>query len=190
MNIDRVRVRGLFDHFDHDLEFRTNERVMIVIGPNGFGKTTTLRLIDALFNQSLRRLAEISFRSVEVSFDQDKRLIVEKEDHTKQDDDGPQSKLIFQDGEGKDWTFHPRVRRRRTSYSRTRRRRIERRLEMRDLAAIEDMVPILDRVGVNFWRNRETGELLDLDDVFTSYQHELDIGPSSPLPRWLQDILP
>ena len=100
MNIDRVRVRGLFDHFDHDLEFRTNERVMIVIGPNGFGKTTTLRLIDALFNQSWDRLTEMSFRSMEVSFDQGKSLVVEKEDHTKQDDDGPELKLIFQDGSG------------------------------------------------------------------------------------------
>lgn len=100
MNIDRVRVRGLFDHFDHDLEFRTDERVMIVIGPNGFGKTTTLRLIDALFNQSWDRLTEMSFRSMEVSFDQGKSLVVEKEDHTKQDDDGPELKLIFQDGSG------------------------------------------------------------------------------------------
>ena len=100
MNIDRIRVRGLFDHFDHDLEFRTDERVMIVIGPNGFGKTTTLRLIDALFNQSWDRLTEMSFRSMEVSFDQGKSLVVEKEDHTEQDDDGPQLNFIFQDGSG------------------------------------------------------------------------------------------
>ena len=185
MNIDRVRVRGLFDHFDHDLEFRTDERVMIVIGPNGFGKTTTLRLIDALFNQSLRRLAEISFRSVEVSFDQDKRLVVEKEDHTEQDDDGPQSKLIFQDGNGQAWTFRPPVRRRRTVYPRTRRRR----MDLANLASIEDIVPILNRVGISHWRNRETGELLDLDEVRTLYQHELDLGRSPRLPPWLQDIL-
>lgn len=107
MNIDRVRVRGLFDHFDHDLEFRTDERVMIVIGPNGFGKTTTLRLIDTLFNQSLIRLAEMSFRSVEVSFDQGS-LIVEKEDLTEQDDDGPELKFIFQDGSGTAHEFHYR----------------------------------------------------------------------------------
>ena len=110
MNVDRVRVRGLFDHFDHDLEFRTDERVMIVIGPNGFGKTTTLRLIDTLFNQSLHRLTEMSFRSMEVSFDQGKRLVVEKEDHTKQDDDGPQLNFIFQDGSGNAHKFHYRPR--------------------------------------------------------------------------------
>ena len=108
MNIDRVRVRGLFDHFDHDLEFRTDERVMIVIGPNGFGKTTTLKLIDTLFNQSLIRLTEMSFRSVEVSFDQGKRLVVEKEDHPEQDDDGPELKFIFQDGSGTAHKFHYR----------------------------------------------------------------------------------
>lgn len=124
MNIDRVRVRGLFEHFDHDLEFRTNERVMIVIGPNGFGKTTTLRLIDALFNQSLHCLAELSFRSVEVSFDHGKSLVVEKDDQTEQDDDGPQLNFIFQDDDGELKTFNPRDQ-----------RRMERWFEMEDLVS-------------------------------------------------------
>ena len=62
MNIDRVRVKGLFERFDHDLAFQVGEPVMIVIGPNGFGKTTTLRLIDLLFSQSMGRLATLPFR--------------------------------------------------------------------------------------------------------------------------------
>ena len=174
MNIDRIRVRGLFDHFDHDLEFRTDERVMIVIGPNGFGKTTTLKIIDALFNQSLIRLTEMSFRSVEVSFDQGKSLVVEKKDYTEQDDYGPELKLIFQDGSREEQIFY--VCRRETIGFPS--------------ALIADMVPILDRVNVHRWRNRATGELLDLHNVTTLFQPELsrhDIG-SRP-PPWLQEVM-
>ena len=39
MNIDSVRVKGLFDDFDHDLAFAPGEPIMIVIGP----RTATAR---------------------------------------------------------------------------------------------------------------------------------------------------
>ena len=57
MNIDQVQVKGMFGRFDHDLRFAADKRIMIMIGPNGFGKTTTLRLIGALFNRSASRVA-------------------------------------------------------------------------------------------------------------------------------------
>ena len=107
MNIDSVRVRGLFDHFDHHLEFRSNEHVMIMIGPNGFGKTTTLRLINALFNQPMHRLTDISFRRLEILFDCGTRLVVEKEPRTEQDDSRLPLKLVFQDSSGGEMTFRP-----------------------------------------------------------------------------------
>ena len=66
MQIDQVQVKGLFGRFDHYLKFATDESIMIMIGPNGFGKTTTLRLIDALRNlrvsQSLGRFSQFAAR--------------------------------------------------------------------------------------------------------------------------------
>jgi predicted ATP-binding protein involved in virulence len=64
MKINRIQVIGLFDRFNHDLKFKPGERIMIMIGPNGFGKTMILRLIDTLFNKSLRGLTQIPFRQV------------------------------------------------------------------------------------------------------------------------------
>ena len=107
MNIDIVRVRGLFDYFDHDLEFRTDERVMIVIGPNGFGKTTTLRLINTLFNQPIARLAEMPFRQIEISFDRDKSLVVEKDTQAAQPNGRLPLTLIFQEGRESPRSFRP-----------------------------------------------------------------------------------
>lgn len=88
MNIDQVQVKGLFGRFDYDLRFVPGEPIMIIVGPNGFGKTTTLRLIDALFNRSVGRVAEVPFRQVEVTFDDGRALTaVKREDVDPRDPD-------------------------------------------------------------------------------------------------------
>ena len=56
MKISRIGVYGLFDRFNHDLVFDPDERITIMIGPNGFGKTMTLRILNALFNFPVRSL--------------------------------------------------------------------------------------------------------------------------------------
>ena len=172
MNIDSVRVRGLFGRFNHDLEFHTDERIMIMIGPNGFGKTTTLNLIDVLFNQSLGRLAGMPFQRVEVSFDRGASLVVLK-DHAEQNDDGLPLKLIFRSGSGEPKIFRP---------IRALPQTLVRELDS-PIFAIEVMIPVLDRVGVRTWRNRTTDEVLDLDEALTVFQDEL-----SQLPNWLQEV--
>ena len=78
MRISRIGVYGLFDRFDHELEFRRDEPVTIMIGPNGFGKTMMLRIIDALFNSPLESLENLPFRRLEVSFDDSSTLCVER----------------------------------------------------------------------------------------------------------------
>lgn len=180
MNIDRVRVRGLFDHFDHNLEFHTNDHIMILIGPNGFGKTTTLRLIDALFNQSIWRLARMPFRDVEVLFDEGTTLIAAREtDPMRQQKDRLPISLTIQCDGGKETFSPPKVA-----------------VDLNDLtippSAVEDIIPVLDRIGRQEWRNRETGEVLNLDEVFTVFQDEFPPEAWSvdlAIPDWLQEVL-
>jgi len=64
MNISRIQVTKLFDELDHDLEYTDNERMMILTGLNGSGKTTILHFIDVLFNKSLTQLCNIPFGKV------------------------------------------------------------------------------------------------------------------------------
>ena len=49
-----------------------------MIGPNGSGKTMTLRMIDNLFNQPLVRLVRMPFRKMEVAFDDGSVIVAEK----------------------------------------------------------------------------------------------------------------
>ena len=176
MNIDRVRVEGLFGRFDHDLTFTTDERVMIAIGPNGFGKTTTLRLIDALFNRSASRVAEMPFQQVEVTFDDGRRLTAAKrEDVERQKPDCLPVRLTLHSS-AKPKTFDPP--------------RVS--VDSRGMPdAIDDLIPVLSRVGRHEWRNLETGEMLNLEEVLTDFED--DLAPwsrrvPSASPRWLQEV--
>lgn len=48
MRLQRVTVKGLFGLFDHAIRFPTGENVVIIHGPNGYGKTVMLRMIVAI----------------------------------------------------------------------------------------------------------------------------------------------
>ena len=76
MLINRINVSGLFNYFEHDLVFKPDEQITIMIGPNGFGKTTILRLVNTLFNQPVRTLGRMPFRSLVIYFDNGSKLSV------------------------------------------------------------------------------------------------------------------
>lgn len=179
MNIDRVRVKGLFNDFDHDLAFGSGERIMLVIGPNGFGKTTTLKLINTLFNHAIIGLAGMPFLEITVDFDDGAKLTVNKTpaSHLLDTHRLPLELSLRRNGEI-ETHHHPKV-----SVSPN---------EIRlPLGAIEDYLPVLDRVGPLRWRNIDTGEMLDLTSVLIEYWEELppDVRPEViPDPDWLQQI--
>ena len=63
--IQNLEVKGLNDRFDYDLEF--HEDLNIITGPNGFGKTTLLKLLWYLTSGNLHRIIpEISLTSVQI----------------------------------------------------------------------------------------------------------------------------
>lgn len=69
MRIRRIFVEGLFDTFNHDIPLNADDRITIIHAPNGFGKTTILRMIDALFNAKYQVLRNVPFRRFGVEFE-------------------------------------------------------------------------------------------------------------------------
>ena len=49
VTIKSVKIEKLFEIFDYDIEFADGENVLIITGPNGFGKTTILNILYSLF---------------------------------------------------------------------------------------------------------------------------------------------
>ncbi|WOF17222.1 AAA family ATPase [Methanoplanus sp. FWC-SCC4] len=67
--IQDIEIRGLFSKYDHKIPFETEENLSIITAPNGYGKTTILRLIRAVFSGNLREIKDIPFNSVKITFD-------------------------------------------------------------------------------------------------------------------------
>jgi hypothetical protein len=64
----QFRVEGLFGLYDHEISLNLDERITIIIGPNGRGKTVCLKMIEALFRERYGYIADIPFRSATFSF--------------------------------------------------------------------------------------------------------------------------
>ncbi|MEH2024978.1 AAA family ATPase [Nostoc sp.] len=69
MRIKQISVRGLFGIFDHVIPLNIDEHITIIHGPNGFGKTAILRILNSFFNSRYAHLRAIPFRIFRVEFD-------------------------------------------------------------------------------------------------------------------------
>jgi predicted ATP-binding protein involved in virulence len=68
MQIQQISVTGLFGIFDHVIPLNMNEHITIVHGPNGFGKTAILRLLNGFFNSEYSMFKTTPFNSFKILF--------------------------------------------------------------------------------------------------------------------------
>jgi len=61
--LTKIRIEKLFDIFDYDIEFKA-EGVTILTGPNGYGKTTVLKIMDALASQNSFFFVALLFQKI------------------------------------------------------------------------------------------------------------------------------
>ena len=172
MEITRIAVESLFSRFNHDIALNPCERITIMIGPNGFGKTMILRIIDVLFNRSPRRLGLMPFGKLQVTFDDGKCLIVDR------DPDKSSPILTFGTSTQQEEPYAPGP--------------LSTELDIPfPLRVIEDYISGIERIGPTEWRNVHTGSVLDLDDVIATYAEVLPMDieiPQEKLPEWLEEI--
>lgn len=72
-----LRIHSLFGRFNYYLDF-SKHRMTILTGPNGFGKTTILRIIRNVLDDNLYDLYQIPFEEIELRTDDDKVLVFKK----------------------------------------------------------------------------------------------------------------
>jgi len=64
--IKSIRIEKLFEIFDYDIQYPTNENVLIITGPNGFGKTQVLNILYSLFNRKFMFFQTLIFEKITV----------------------------------------------------------------------------------------------------------------------------
>lgn len=66
MKLTKIEIKGLFDLFDYDIPLTNEENLLIITGPNGFGKTMILNIIDSFFNNKLEFFQKLVFKSITI----------------------------------------------------------------------------------------------------------------------------
>jgi len=99
MKISKLRIKGLFGLYDYEIDFsRKNEDDFTVItSPNGYGKTTILRIINSLNVKRLYYLYLLKYSELLFCFDDGSELVVSEPEEVKPEDrDSDQRKDIRQ----------------------------------------------------------------------------------------------
>lgn len=76
--LQRVEVDGLFGLYDHRVDLELNDRVTFLHGPNGVGKTTILKMIDAALTERFEFFRSTRFRRLLLAFDDGTELELDK----------------------------------------------------------------------------------------------------------------
>ncbi len=69
MRIVEIEVEQLFGTFDHRIPLNIDDRITLIHGPNGFGKTILLEMLYGLFNGRYSVLRKVPFQELVVRFD-------------------------------------------------------------------------------------------------------------------------
>lgn len=69
--LNRIDIEGLYGLYNYSLDFTNGKEksLRIITGPNGYGKTTILQLVYALFVKDTEPFYRIPFSSVSFSLD-------------------------------------------------------------------------------------------------------------------------
>lgn len=192
MRIIEIGVTGLFGVFNHTIPLNIDERVTIIHGPNGFGKTVLLKMLDGLFNRRYDILREIPFKQFEVKFDNGNRLWIEEETHSPKN----QKQLSFLGVEntdnipkGKNGSYHNIT----INFSSPRSNDTESfslgTFYESDIlpGLLTREIPYIERIGARSWLDISTGEKLSYSDVLDRYGSLLPFAISST-PEWWVEI--
>ena len=75
--IKTIIIKDLFRRFDYSID-TMSDGITIITGPNGFGKSTILRIINALSCSDLLYFLQLEFKQINVVFDSGLTTTIEK----------------------------------------------------------------------------------------------------------------
>ena len=78
MQISRLIIKDLYDNYNYNIDFNSEEKEQITIltGPNGYGKTTILRILNSLNPKSLYYFRIIKFSEIRFFFNDGSKSLI------------------------------------------------------------------------------------------------------------------
>lgn len=176
--IKQISVKKLFGMFDHTISLNMDERITIIHGPNGFGKTAILKLTNALFCRNIRILRTTPFSELYIEFCDDANLWVTKATQNTSDYNIVEERPSI----SQNITFHATNE---ESFSLPSTPIIS----QDTLNFIENRMPSLDHLRPNLWKHATSGEILTDEDIIERFgdRFPLEIAQEKE-PSWLTSI--
>ncbi len=176
MQIKQISVSGLFGIFDHVIPLNMDERITIIHGPNGFGKTAILRIMNRFFNSRNADLRTIPFRTFRIEFDDNSSIeIIKNTDNTEElEKNNIGLKFYQRDSE--------------TAYFSLKPINIHSNIDFQ-LGILDKVIPGLERIASNQWLYDPTGETLSLEEVVERFDNLLPLNlRQQEEPEWLEKL--
>lgn len=79
MRIQQIRVEKLFGLFSYTIDLNMKEHITILHGPNGFGKTTLLKMLNSLFNNYGLACHKVPFENLNIVLEDKTTIIINRE---------------------------------------------------------------------------------------------------------------
>ena len=179
MRIKQISVNGLFGIFNHVIPLNINERVTILHGPNGFGKTAILRILNNFFNSRSSELQTIPFGNFRVEFDDCSSIEIKKGFKHSKGAEIIDITFNFYSSNSEKLSFSPGP------------MKILSELGF-PISILDDVIPGLERIDTRKWVYLPTDETLSLEEVFERFGDSLPLklrpSYSNKEPEWLKTL--
>ena len=167
MRIKSLKIEKLFGCFDYDIDFKDNN-ITIITGPNGYGKTKCLNIIDAIFNKKFSFFINLDFVKISLALNNEQIL------HINKDTGEDTINITASDNKEEPFTIS------KNQYDSTIFNRLERRL------------PFLDSIDDDFIFDKHSGEVLTLHGVLAKYAdriRDVEFLEKYKIPEWLETLV-
>jgi predicted ATP-binding protein involved in virulence len=80
VKIKNINIEKLFGYFDYTIELNQEEGITILTGPNGYGKTTILNIINNIYHRNMNYLKSMKINKAAIFFENDQSIWFNKGD--------------------------------------------------------------------------------------------------------------
>jgi predicted ATP-binding protein involved in virulence len=151
MKINSIKIENLFEIFNYDISFKTDENILIITGPNGFGKTMVLNIIFNLFNRKFLFFQKLVFDKITLCLDEKIKISISK----LIEENKPKISFLF---------FENEIEIEKFDYSH--------KLETDFERNIQRFLPV-HRIAPDKWIDNRTDRILTIDDLLNEYADQL-----------------